>query len=447
MSLFQEKLAKELHERGPLATRMRPQSLADFEGQQRIIGPGTMLRQILQNDLLQSMILYGPPGSGKTTLAHIIANMTKARFHSLNAVMAGVKEIREIADSAERERAYYGIKTVLFLDEIHRLNKSQQDALLPFVESGLITLIGATTENPMFAVNKALISRCRLFALEPLPDNSVRRLLEKALQDEEMGLGCYQVEVLPEALDHLAKVANGDARSALNALEIAVLSTEPGANGVRRIGLEQAEEAIQQRALNYTRDGDEHYDIISALIKSIRGSDPQAALYWLARMLYAGEDISFICRRLCILAAEDIGLAEPNALVVVNAGAQIVERVGMPEARIVLSELVIYLCLAPKSNSAYRAIQQAMAEVEHGLVLPVPIHLRDSGGGSGKALGYGKGYRYPHDYPGHWVEQVYLPRELQKKSFYVPSEEGKEPQMQKIWQQRREKTGNSKETP
>lgn len=436
MDLFSSAISDAKNESEPLAVRMRPRTLDEFEAQDQIVGPGSLLRRAIEADRLQSLILYGPPGSGKTTLASIIANMTKANFVTLNAVMAGVADIRQVVEQAKSDLKYYGRKTILFIDEIHRFNKAQQDALLPFVEKGVVILIGATTENPMFTVNKALLSRSRIFALQALPDESVRRLLLRALQDEERGLGKYHAEVTEEALAHLVSVANGDARSALNALEIAVLTTAPDEDNRRRITLEIAEQAIQRRRLDYTRGGDEHYDVISAFIKSIRGSDPQAAVYWLARMLYAGEDPAFIARRLMISAAEDIGLADPMALTVAVSAAQAVERLGLPEGRIPLAEAAVYLALAPKSNSAYLSIDAALREVEKGVAAPVPNHLRDGSNGGDKRLGIGVGYKYPHDYPHHWVDQAYLPDELAEAEFYRPGAEGAEKALAEQWQRR-----------
>jgi putative ATPase len=358
----------------------------------------------------------------------MIAAMTRAHFETINAVMAGVSDIRRVVEEARERRALYKRKTILFIDEIHRFNKAQQDALLPFVENGLITMIGSTTENPMFAVNRPLLSRSQLYRFELLSREAVRRLLVRALRNEEKGLGGYRTEVAPEALDHLAEVANGDARAALNALELAVLTTPPDAEGTRKISLRVAEEAIQKRVLKYDRP-DEHYDVISAFIKSMRGSDPQATLYWLARMLYAGEDPGFISRRIMIHAAEDVGLADPNALVVATAAAQAVERIGMPEARIVLAEAALYIATAPKSNSVVRGIDGAFSAVEKERAEPVPAHLRGTGYKGAPALGHGRGYKYPHDYPGNYVKQEYLPENMKGKIFYQPSENGLEPEI------------------
>ncbi len=436
MDLFASANQEAKQDAAPLALRMRPKTLAEFEAQHHIVGAGSLLRRAIEADRLQSIILYGPPGTGKTTLATIIANQTEAKFVSLNAVMAGVNDIKRVVEQAKNDLTYYGTKTILFIDEIHRFNKAQQDALLPFVEKGVVTLIGATTENPMFTVNKALLSRSRIFALEALPEESMERLLLRAVADGERGLGSYQAQVMPEAMQHIIQVANGDARSALNALELAVLTTAPDSDGVRRITLAVAEQAIQRRRINYTKGGDEHYDVISAFIKSIRGSDPQAAVYWLARMIYAGEDPEFIARRLMISAAEDVGLADPNAMTVAVSAAQALERLGLPEGRIPLAEATVYLALAPKSNSAYAALNQALEVVEKGLDQGVPTHLRDGSNGGNERLGLGRGYIYPHDYPGHWVAQEYLPKPLQGMRFYRPGSEGQEKEMAENWRRR-----------
>ncbi len=436
MDLFDRALDRQLAENGPLAYRMRPRRLDEFEEQTAVAGPGTPLRRAIETDQLGSMLFFGPPGSGKTALAGIVAGMTGAHFTVINAVMAGVADIRRVVGEARERRKYSGTKTVLFIDEIHRFNKAQQDALLPFVENGLIILIGSTTENPMFAVNRPLLSRLRLYRFEPLSGEAVRRILERALKNTERGLGGYRPEVAPEALDHLAQVANGDVRTALNALELAVLTAQPGPDGVRRVDLAAAEQAVQRRVLQYDRE-DEHYDVVSAWIKSMRGSDPQAALYWLARLLYAGDAPEFICRRLMIHAAEDVGLADPQALVLASAAAQAVERVGMPEARIILAEAVLYIALAPKSNSAYKGIEAAMEAVEKEKAEAVPVHLRDAGYRGAAALGHGRGYRYPHDYPGHYVLQEYLPPSVKDKAFYEPSDQGKEKLLYKQWLQKK----------
>jgi len=411
---------------GPLAARMRPRNLDEIAGQQAVLGPGRLLRRAIEADQLGSIILYGPPGTGKTTIAKVIAATTRRHFEQLNAVSSGVGDIRKLVDEARQRQGMYGKRTILFVDEIHRWSKSQQDALLPFVEEGLITLIGATTENPFFEVNPALVSRSRVFRLEPLSDEDVAGLLRRALTDRERGLGGLAVELEPSALEHLVRVAGGDARSALNAMELAVTTTEPGPDGVRRITLDVAEESIQKRAIRYDKSGDNHYDTISAFIKSMRGSDPDAALYWLARMIYGGEDPLFIARRIVICAAEDVGLADPQALVVANAAMLAVERLGLPEGRIPLAEAAVYVAAAPKSNAAYMGINEALAAVEETAIQGVPVHLRDASYKGAARLGHGQGYKYAHDYPGHHVQQQYLPDEMVGRRFYRPTAEGVE---------------------
>jgi len=409
----------------PLAARMRPRTLDEFVGQEHIVGPGKLLRRAIESDkLFSSIILWGPPGTGKTTLAMIIANTTLSHFETISAVTAGVADIRQLIADAKERRGMHGTRTIVLVDEIHRFNKAQQDALLPHVEDGTITLIGATTENPYFEVISALVSRSRIFQLRPLSDDDVRTVLQRALTDKERGYGNLRVEISEDALAHLVNIAGGDARSALNALELAVESTPPGADGIIRIDLALAEEAIQRRAVRYDRAGDEHYDTISAFIKSVRGSDPDAALYWLARMIYAGEDPKFIMRRLLILAAEDIGLADPNGIVVASACARALEWCGLPEAQYHLAEATLYLATAPKSNSC-GAYFKALAEVEREGKIEVPDHLKDSSR-DGKALGHGKEYKYPHAFPGHYVEQQYLPDALRGKRFYEPGDQGYE---------------------
>lgn len=423
--LFTRSLRDVIKKEAPLAERMRPRTLDEFEEQLSVIGKGTPLRRALEADRLPSLILWGPPGTGKTTLAHIIARMTKAHFVTINAVMSGVSDIRRVIEEAREKRAYHNQKTILFIDEIHRFNKAQQDALLWAVEKGLITLIGSTTENPMFSVIRPLLSRVRLFRLEPLSEEALKRILQKALADQERGLGRYRVDVEPAALEHLARAANGDARAALNYLEIAVLTTPPDDTGVRRINLEVAQQASGIQVLKYDR-ADEHYDVVSAFIKSMRGSDPQATIYWLARLLYAGEDPNFICRRIIIHAAEDVGLADPRALILATAAAQAVERVGMPEAALIMAEAALYIARAPKSNSVMLAINRAMELVKKERSYPVPLHLRDASYKGAASLGHGKGYKYPHDFPGHYVPQQYLPDELAGYVFYEPSGQGEE---------------------
>ncbi|MEO7424506.1 MAG: AAA family ATPase, partial [Fibrobacteria bacterium] len=408
----------------PLAARMRPRTLDEFIGQEHIIGPGRLLRRAIQADQLSSIILYGPPGTGKTTLAQIIANTTRARFLAINAVLAGVKDIREAIETAREVRKLQDQKTILFVDEVHRFNKSQQDALLPHVENGTLTLIGATTENPYFEVNKALVSRSRIFQLKPLGEEHVRAVALAALADQERGFGRKRVEMEPDALEHIVRVASGDARSALNALELAVETTPAGADGIAHVTLEVAEESIQRRAVLYDKDGDAHYDTISAFIKSLRGSDADASLYWLAKMVYAGEDPRFIFRRMLILASEDVGLADPNALGVVSAAAQAFDYVGLPEGQFHLAQACLYLASAPKSNTAM-AYFDALESVRGEQQDEVPDHLKDASR-DGEDMGHGKGYLYPHAYRDHWVAQQYLPGSLQGKVFYQPPDSGYE---------------------
>jgi putative ATPase len=424
MDLFSHSCQDEMARQAPLAARMRPRTLAEFVGQEYILGPGKLLRRAIEADQLSSIILWGPPGAGKTTLASVIASSTQAEFTSLSAVMAGVKDLREAVERARERRSFYARRTVLFVDEIHRFNKAQQDALLPFVEDGTVIFIGATTENPFFEVIGALVSRSRVFQLLPLSRDCLEVILRVAVTDAERGFGSLHLSIEDAAFDHWASLAGGDARVALNALELAVKTTAPDGQGVIRVGLEIAEESIQRRALLYDKDGDAHYDTISAFIKSVRGSDPDAAVYWLAKMLYAGEDPEFIARRMIILASEDIGLADPQALVVATAAAQALEWVGLPEARYALSEAVLYLATAPKSNSA-GALLKALTEVEKEGEIAVPKHLQDANRDA-KELGHGKGYKYPHDYPGHYVAQQYLPWALRGRVYYRPSDQGYE---------------------
>lgn len=410
----------------PLANRLRPRTLDEIVGQEHLIGPGKLLRRSIEADRITPMIFYGPPGTGKTTLAKVIANTTKSYFEQVNAVTSGVQELRQVISAAKERLKYDQVRTVLFIDEIHHFNKAQQDALLPFIEDGTLILIGATTQNPMFAINSALLSRLRIFALEPLNDNHLRKIINRALTDKERGLGEQNIVLQPDALEHIVQVANGDARNALNALELAALTTPPDKEGRIVITLEVAEESIQRRMVQYDKNGDQHYDVISAFIKSLRGSDPDAALYWLARMIYAGEDPRFIARRLYVHAAEDVGVADPMALLVAQAAAYAVEFLGMPEARIPLAEATIYIATAPKSNSAIKGIDKALATVEKEKSGQVPLHLRDSHYRGAKQLGHGKGYKYPHHFPDGYVPQEYLPKELLGHKFYFPTQHGYE---------------------
>ncbi len=423
--LFDHSLEKRINLEAPLAARMRPRTLDEFFGQEEIIGEGRLLRRAIEADrLFSSIILWGPPGSGKTTLAQIIANRTESHFDTLSAVMAGKPELREIINKALERRKLYGKRTTLFVDEVHRWNKAQQDALLPHVENGMVILIGATTENPYFEVIGALVSRSRIFQLRPLEDLDVRRILDSALQDEERGYGKLAISIDEPAIEHLIRVAGGDARNALNALELAVESTPPDEKDVITINLEVAQESIQRRAVLYDKDGDAHYDTISAFIKSVRGSDPDAALYWLAKMLYAGEDPRFILRRLIILAGEDIGLGDPMGLVVASAAAQAFDYIGLPEGIYPIVEATLYLSTAPKSNSA-GAYFKAFQLIEDEGITAVPKHLQDANR-DGEALGHGEDYQYPHQAPDHFLPQQYLPSDVLGTYFYQPSEQGHE---------------------
>ncbi len=414
---------EDLAAKAPLAVRMRPASFEEFVGQQHILGPGKLLRRAIESGKIGSLIFYGPPGAGKTSLAKIIASFTESAFVQLSAVTSGVRDIRSGGEAARQRLRARGKRTILFVDEVHRFNKAQQDVLLPYVERGILSLIGTTTYNPFFYINAALVSRSQIFEFRPLSNDDVAKILTRALRDAKRGLGGYKVSVAKEALDHIVAVSDGDARKALNALELAVVSTAPGEDGVTEIGLQVAEESIQKKAVVYDTDGDAHYDTISAFIKSMRGSDADAALYWLAKMLYAGEDPRFIARRIVICAAEDVGNADPQALILANAALQAAEFVGMPEAQLPLAQAAIYVATAPKSNSTYKAISKAMADVERERTEAVPEHLRDASYPGAQRLGHGDGYKYPHDYPGHIVEQSYLPRDA---VYYEPSDQGYE---------------------
>jgi len=411
----------------PMAARMRPRTLDEFLGQEQLLAPGSLLRRAIEDDKLGSMIFWGPAGCGKSTLASVIAARTKCNFENFSAVTSGVPEMRKVIKSAEERLRATGQKTILFVDEIHRFNKAQQDALLPHVENGTVILIGATTENPYFEVNSPLISRSRVCRFERLGSEYLRTMLIRALEDTERGLGKLDLLVDPDAIDHIIDVCDGDARSALNALEVSSRAAQRDeASGKLRITLEIAEEAVGRRVLQYDKTGDNHYDTISAFIKSMRGSDPDAAVYWLARMLAAGEDPKFIARRIIIQAAEDVGNADPMALVVANAAAQAVQFVGLPEAQIPLAQAVIYLACAPKSNASYLAINRANKDVMDKKAPPVPIHLRDSGYPGAKKLGHGKDYKYPHDFPDHYVPQEYLPQGSGLGPYYEPTDHGHE---------------------
>lgn len=415
-----------MEKESPLAARMRPRTLDEVVGQEHILGKDKLLYRAIQADKISSVIFYGPPGTGKTTLARVIANTTSAEFTQINATVAGKKDMEEVVEKAKATQGMYGKRTILFIDEIHRFNKSQQDYLLPFVEDGTLILIGATTENPYFEVNGALISRSIIFELKPIPVEGVKELIRKAVYDSERGMGAYDAVIEEDALDFLADLSGGDARHALNAVELGIMTTERSGDGKIHITLEVAQECIQKRVMRYDKTGDNHYDTISAFIKSMRGSDPDAAVYYLARMLYAGEDVAFIARRIMICAAEDVGNADPQALVVATNASLAVERIGMPEAQIILSQAACYVACAPKSNAAYGAVDKAMRVVEATGNLPIPSHLQDAHYKGAAKLGHGTGYKYAHDYPNHYVEQQYLPYELNGQEFYKPSGNGYE---------------------
>ncbi|NBH14079.1 replication-associated recombination protein A [Lachnospiraceae bacterium] len=429
MDLFDYVRERKQEKESPLASRLRPTRLEEVAGQRHIIGKDKLLYRAILADKLSSIIFYGPPGTGKTTLAKVIANTTSAEFTQINATSAGKKDMEEVVRQAKNNQGMYGKKTILFIDEIHRFNKGQQDYLLPFVEDGTVILIGATTENPYFEVNGALLSRSVIFELKPLTKEDICKILLNAINDQEKGLGSYHAVIDEEALDFLADAANGDARAALTAIELGVLTTPRGEDGQIHITLEAASECIQKRVVQYDKTGDNHYDNVSAFIKSMRGSDPDAAVYYLAKMLYAGEDIKFIARRVMICASEDVGNADPQALTVAVSAAQAVERIGMPEAQIILSQAVTYIASAPKSNAACLAIQRAMETVKNTRTSPVPVHLQDSHYPGARKLGHGKGYLYAHDFPNHYVEQQYLPDDLQGVKFYEPAENGYEKQI------------------
>lgn len=442
MDLFEYMNEQNKENESPLASRLRPVKLEEVVGQEHIIGKGKLLYRAIKADKLSSVLFYGPPGTGKTTLAKVIANTTSADFLQINATSAGKKDMEEVIKKAKDNAGMYGKKTILFVDEIHRFNKGQQDYLLPFVEDGTVILIGATTENPYFEVNGALLSRSNIFELKPLSTADIRTLLRRAIENEEKGMGSYQAVLEEDALEFLAEISGGDARMALNAIELGVLTTDRSEDGYIHITLDVASECIQKRVVRYDKNGDNHYDTISAFIKSMRGSDPDAAVYYLARMLYAGEDIKFIARRIMICASEDVSNADPMALVVATNAALAIERIGMPEAQIILSQAACYVASAPKSNSAVNAISEAMDMVKTQGMATIPPHLQDAHYKSAGKLGHGIGYKYAHDYPNHYVDQQYLPDELLGQTFYRPSENGYEQNIREYFN--KIKNGNNK---
>ncbi len=420
MDLFEIARSEQLKSRAPLAERLKPVNMEEFIGQEHILGKGKLLRRAVEADRVQSIILYGPPGTGKTSLARVIANTTKSEFTQVNAVTSGIKELREVIEAAKQTLGMHHKRTILFIDEIHRFNKAQQDGLLPAVEDGTVILVGATTENPYFEVNGALVSRSMIFQLKALEVDDIVRILERALSDSEKGLGMLKIRIDAPELEFLASYAGGDARKALNALELAALTTPAGEDGVSHLERTVLEDCLQKKHLIYDRNGDYHYDVISAFIKSIRGSDPDAALHYMARMIASGESPEFIARRMLIAAAEDIGNAEPMGLVIANAAFEAVHKVGMPEARIILAQACTFLASAPKSNASYMAINQALRDIEEKECGQVPVHLKDASYPGARKLGHGSGYLYPHDYPGHWVKQQYLPDEMEGTVYYRP---------------------------
>lgn len=442
MDLFEYMRNTNMEKESPLAARIRPMTLDEVVGQQHIVGKDKLLYRAIQADKLSSIIFYGPPGTGKTTLARVIANTTSAEFTQINATVAGKKDMEAVIEQAKNAGGMYGRKTILFIDEIHRFNKGQQDYLLPFVEDGTIILIGATTENPYFEVNGALISRSVIFELKPLSREDIRALIERAVYDKEKGMGAYDALIDEEAAEFLAELSGGDARHALNAVELGVMTTPRSEDGKIHITLSVAEECIQKRVIRYDKSGDSHYDTISAFIKSMRGSDPDAAVYYLGRMLYAGESVTFIARRIMICAAEDVGNADPNALTVAVSASMAVERVGMPEAQIILSQAAAYVACAPKSNASSRAIFEVMEAVQQTGNLPIPAHLQDAHYKGAARLGHGIGYLYAHDYPNHYVKQQYLPYELSGKEFYHPSGNGYEVKIKEHMKRIKEEASN-----
>lgn len=443
MNLFDYMRSNNMEKESPLAARMRPKTLDEVVGQEHVIGKDKLLYRAIQADKISSVIFYGPPGTGKTTLAKVIANTTSASFTQINATIAGKKDMEEVVEKAKQEQGMYGRRTILFIDEIHRFNKAQQDYLLPFVEDGTVILIGATTENPYFEVNGALLSRSIIFELKPLSTEAVEQLIEKAVTDGQRGMGAYDAVIDEDAKAFLAELSGGDARHALNAVELGILTTPRSEDGKIHVTLEVAQECIQKRAVRYDKTGDNHYDTISAFIKSMRGSDPDAAVYYLARMLYAGEDVKFIARRIMICASEDVGNADPQALVVAVNAAQAVERIGMPESQLILSQAAAYVACAPKSNSCTIAIEEAMREVERSGNLPIPTHLQDAHYKGAAKLGHGTGYKYAHDYPNHYVEQQYLPYELNGKEFYDPTGNGYEQKIKEHMKMLRQGVGKT----
>jgi len=435
--LFDIPEEKDLPQSMPLAARMRPRNFAEFVGQEHLVAENRVLRRCIESDQLPSMLLWGPAGSGKTSLAYIIANVTSTHFSPLSSVSAGVAYLRHIIDEAKKRLGLSGQKTILFIDEIHRFNRAQQDAVLPSVENGTVTFIGATTENPSFEVISPLLSRCRTFRLNLLSNEETRLIVERAIKDNERGLGEFKISISEEALQHLVTISNGDARVALNAVEMVAFATLPDSKGQRLINLPAIEEAMQHRALLYDKSGDQHYDLISAMHKSLRGSDPDAALYWLGRMLEAGEDPLYIARRLVRFASEDVGMADPQALMIAVAAQQAVHFVGLPEGNLALAEAVVYLAAAPKSNSLYQAYSKVQEDIQDGRNEPVPLHLRNPVTGLMRQMGYGKGYKYAHDYPGHFVKQQNLPPSLQGKHYYIPGDQGYEKEiadrLKRLW--------------
>ncbi len=433
MDLFGKSPVKKTH-LTPLADRIRPESLDEFVGQKAILGEGSILRKAILEDKVSSMIFWGPPGCGKTTLARLIAKTTKAHFIAFSAVTSGIKEVKEVIQEAEKQTYFFGSKTILFIDEIHRFNKAQQDAFLPYVEKGTIILIGATTENPSFEVISPLLSRCKVYVLKQLTPDDIKTILKRAISDKEKGLGNFKLKISEEALDFLAQMSNGDARVALNGLEFAVNTAKPEKDEVRKIDLKIIQEAMQKKALLYDKSGEEHYNLISAFIKSLRGSDPDAALYWMFRMLEAGEDPLYLARRMVVLASEDIGNADPQALQMSVAAKQAVEFVGLPEAEFALAQAAIYLATAPKSNAVYEAMNKVKKEIKETQALPVPLHIRNAPTPLMEKLGYGKDYKYPHDFPAHFVKENYLPEGAKTRKYYNPGDLGFEQEIKKRMQ-------------